>query len=44
MFRTGSTDHVKVLFDVEDDDGSVEIESMWALPVERGYKIDSIPS
>lgn len=43
MSKSDLADHVKVLFDVKGDDGSVEIESMWALPVERGYKIDSIP-
>lgn len=35
--------HVKVLFEIEDEDGSVEIESVWAVPVQNGYQIDNIP-
>lgn len=35
--------HVKVLFEVENMDGGVEIESVWAVPVENGYQIDNIP-
>lgn len=36
-------DHVKVLFEVARDDGGVDVESVWALPVEGGYQIDNIP-
>lgn len=43
MSQGDCTDHVKILLDVEVDDGSVEIESVWAMPVARGYRIDSIP-
>ena len=35
--------HVKVLFEIENEDGNVEIESVWAVPVEHGYQIDNIP-
>lgn len=34
--------HVKILFDFERD-GSVQVESVWAVPVADGYKIDNIP-
>lgn len=39
----GKANHVKVLFEVENADGSVEIESVWAVPVENGYQIDNVP-
>lgn len=35
--------HVKVLFDIEQEDGSIEIESVWAFPTANGYRIDNIP-
>lgn len=35
--------HVKVLFEIENEDGSIELESVWAIPVENGYQIDNIP-
>lgn len=38
-----SDTHVKVNFRVEIDEDSVETESLWALPVSGGYKIDNIP-
>jgi hypothetical protein len=38
-----STRHVKVLLDVERDDGTRDVESVWAEPNERGYKLDNIP-
>ena len=34
--------HVKILFDFEED-GGTQVESMWAVPVANGYKIDNIP-
>ena len=39
----GKANHVKILLEVEDEDGKVEIESVWAVPVENGYQIDNIP-
>lgn len=36
-------DHVKIFFEVESGGGGVEIESVWARPVENGYLIDNIP-
>jgi hypothetical protein len=35
--------HVKVLFEVKNEDGTIEIESVWATPVPDGYKVDNIP-
>lgn len=35
--------HVKVLFYVEEEDGTVEVESMWAVPDGEGYRVDNIP-
>jgi hypothetical protein len=35
--------HIKLLFEVDTEDGGTEIESLWALPVAKGYKIDNIP-
>lgn len=34
---------VKVLFDIERDDGTHEVESVWASAVEGGYRLDNIP-
>ena len=34
---------VKILFSVEGNDGSLEIESLWAVSKAGGYQIDSIP-
>jgi hypothetical protein len=34
--------HVKILFEIEDE-GSVDIESLWAVPVPGGYRLDNIP-
>lgn len=35
---------VKMLFEIPSDDSdSVEIESMWVTPCEKGYMIDNIP-
>ncbi|MDC3955764.1 DUF4265 domain-containing protein [Polyangium jinanense] len=36
-------EHVKILFDVENEDGTVDLESLWAVPVSNGYRIDNIP-
>lgn len=35
--------HVKILFNVERDDGTHEIESVWAIPDGEGYRLDNIP-
>jgi hypothetical protein len=35
--------HVKVLFDIGRDDGTHEVESVWAVPTEGGYRLDNIP-
>jgi hypothetical protein len=35
--------HVKVLLDIERDDGTHEVESVWALGEEGGYRLDNIP-
>lgn len=35
--------HVKVLFELDNEDGDVDIESIWVTPVKGGYKIDNIP-
>lgn len=38
-----SSNHVKVVFDVERDDGSHEMESVWAVAEGEGYRLDNIP-
>lgn len=43
MTKSKKKGHVKILFEVNNKDGSVEIESMWAIEVPSGYKIDNIP-
>lgn len=35
--------HTKVLLEYENSSGQTEIESVWAVPVEHGYRIDNIP-
>jgi len=40
---SSSARHVKVLFEIENEDGSIDIESVWAIPTEHGYRIDNIP-
>lgn len=37
--------HVKIRFEVQDEDDpdEVEVETVWAKPVESGYEIDNIP-
>lgn len=42
MNNLKSTD-VKILFKIQKNDGSYEIESVWAKLVLEGYKIDNIP-
>ncbi|MCX4245981.1 DUF4265 domain-containing protein [Paraliomyxa miuraensis] len=34
---------MKVLFEVENEGGQVEFESLWAIPVPNGYQLDNIP-
>lgn len=34
---------VKILFYIEQDDGTFEIESLWAVPEQVGYRLDNIP-
>ena len=43
MNRPAAESHVKILFEIEGENGSIETESLWAIPVEAGYKIDNIP-
>lgn len=43
MIKPNHSDHVKILFEVEKEDGSVDLESVWARPVAKGYKVDNIP-
>ncbi len=43
MRRAASITHVKVLFYVDEDDGTCQVESMWAVPEADGYRIDNIP-
>lgn len=35
--------HVKVLFYIERDDGTCEVESVWAVPQPEGFRLDNIP-
>lgn len=35
--------HIKIVFEVEGDDGHSDTESVWAVPVDGGYQIDNIP-
>ncbi len=35
--------HVKILFELESEDGSAEIESVWAIREGNGYRLDNIP-
>lgn len=38
-----SSRHIKLLLSVERDDGTSEVESVWAIPEEEGYRLDNIP-
>jgi hypothetical protein len=40
--KQGKVNHVKVLFEFENADGVMEIESAWAVPVDNGYQIDNV--
>lgn len=35
--------HVRVQFYIPQDDGTFEVESLWAVPVAIGYRLDNIP-
>lgn len=35
--------HVKVLFYIEQEDGTFEVESVWAVAEGAGYRLDNIP-
>ncbi len=35
--------HVKILFDLENEDGTTDIESVWAVRDGTGYRLDNIP-
>lgn len=43
MKKPQEQNHVKILFEVNNDDGSIDIESMWAIVEPGGYKVDNIP-
>lgn len=43
MSEKKTVEHVKVLFDIVNDDGSIDVESVWAVPTASGYRIDNIP-
>lgn len=43
MTDQGRANHVKILFEIENESGQVEVESVWAVPVSTGYRIDNIP-
>lgn len=35
--------HVKVLFEIARDNGTHDVESVWAVPTDGGYRLDNIP-
>ncbi|MDR1229079.1 MAG: DUF4265 domain-containing protein [Azoarcus sp.] len=35
--------HLKIFFEIEEDNDRIETESLWAIPVAEGYQLDSIP-
>ena len=43
MTTSKSDKHVKVLFEVTGEDGTSEVESVWAVPVHGGHRLDNIP-
>ena len=43
MMSQTRSGHVKILFEFADESGAIELESMWAIPTDTGYKIDNIP-
>ena len=38
-----TSNHVKILLDIEGDDGTTDVESVWAVPENGNYRIDNIP-
>lgn len=40
---SSTASHVKIFFEIKSDDGTIEIESLWAVPETRGYRLDNIP-
>lgn len=43
MSKTQDDRHVKVLFEIENEDGTIEIESIWTIPTPNGHRIDNVP-
>ena len=43
MNDTSSERRVKIAFEISREDGSCEVETLWAVPVESGYCLDNIP-
>jgi hypothetical protein len=43
MSENVSNPHVKILLEFENEEGSIEFESLWALPEGDGFKLDNIP-
>ena len=40
--KQNDAEHVKILFSFEEN-GSMHVEGIWAVPVADGYKVDNIP-
>jgi hypothetical protein len=43
MMNANPHAYSKIAFDLESDDDTREVETLWAVPVEGGYRIDNIP-
>ncbi len=43
MSKNQDVHHVKVLFDIENDDGTIDVEGIWAIPTPNGHRIDNVP-
>ena len=43
MSKNASISHAKVLLEFENEEGGIELESLWALPEGDGFKLDNIP-
>ena len=43
MSEIVNSERVKIVFKVDQEDGIVEIESLWAVPASEGYKIENVP-
>jgi hypothetical protein len=43
MTEALASSHVKVVLEVERDDGAFDLESVWAVPEAEGYRLDNIP-